>query len=402
MASKSRAAETAALMLCVMFFGTLNNFLGRMKAKVFDTYNFVSGITDNWLHLVINLLAIWLLMRAGSVTKEQLRYVFKFGCSWKENGIWKYIAVASVNDVANLVTGLAAQPYLTALMMSMMDQATTPFTVVCSFLMLGTRYSALETTCVVVLVAAAISGVLAAQASNSGDNSPFWAAFAALTTAFAAVSFVLKETAFREYSAYRSSSAATDDQYVEIGPVRHAPAPVPGPAILEPEAPLAAPRPGQPELPETLSVFLVGAIVSVGGCLMSVPVVLINRWLTADGSPTQALVDGFACMFNCEHALMTYFFYTINNFIYNFCLLALTSRGSALLAFLSLKLVVPLTAVCSSIPWPLIGAKTVGSVQWLILIVMLVALGGFRYGNVVRERLISEGRKHGCCYPLCG
>eukprot|EP00928_Gymnodinium_smaydae_P021272 TRINITY_DN18282_c0_g2_i1.p1 TRINITY_DN18282_c0_g2~~TRINITY_DN18282_c0_g2_i1.p1 ORF type:complete len:397 (+),score=46.26 TRINITY_DN18282_c0_g2_i1:93-1283(+) len=388
MTATGKTAETLALMFGVMVFGTLNNFLGRMKAEILGTYNFVTGITDNWVHLVINVTATLLLFRVGSITKDQLRYVFKCGSSWADFGIWKYIGIASISDVANSITGLASQPYLTALMMSMMDQATTPFTAICSFLMLGTRYSALETTCVVLLLLAAISGVLVAQASNDGENSPFWAAFAAVTTCFAAVSFVLKEMAFRDYAAHRTSSASHDNLYVKL-----AGQPVPEP-VKESGATTAL-------LPERLSIFLVSLIVSVGGVVTSLPVALINRWATSVGSPMQAVSEGFDCVLHCESSMEVYVVYTINNFVFNLCLLALTSRGSALLSFLSLKLVVPMTALCSSLPWPLIGAKTVSNAQWLILVIMLAALGGFRYGNIIRERFLVNGRKQGCCYPLC-
>jgi len=144
----------------------------------------------------------------------------------------------------------------------------------------------------------------------------------------------------------------------------------------------------------------VGLIISVGSLITCVPVALLNRWATEGGNPWVSLCDGLSLLFTKDDVLTTYFFYTINNFFFNLSLLALTGRGSALLAFLSLKLVVPLTAVCSSIQWPFIGTETVNEYQWLVLVIMLSALGGFRYGNILRERVISNGQKHGCCYPL--
>merc|ERR1740139_997524 len=65
--------------------------------------------------------------------------------------------------------------------MSLMDQATTPFTVICSFVMLGTRYTALESFAVLAVLGAAI----------------------------AAVVVVLQEITFRKYAAYRRTGAST-------------------------------------------------------------------------------------------------------------------------------------------------------------------------------------------------
>jgi len=369
------------LIIGVMIFGTLNNFGGKMKANLMGTHNFVTGCVDNWLHTVVSGTIVAILMSRGVVTRPQVAYVFRFSRRWEENGIWKYIAIASVNDVANNITGLASQPYLTTLMMSLMDQATTPFTVICSFLMLGTRYIAVEVVSVIVILGAAIAGVLVVQQDASGDNNTFWALFAAGTTIFAAVSYVLKEKAFRQYRAYTDGAVASSDRAT---------------ALLQDSAEARA------ELPKTLNVFLVSLIVSIGGSLTCVPVALISRSVTNDGSPVQALTDGFHALWTIEGALPVYFFATVINYCFNYCLLALTARGSALLAFVSLKIVVPCTALCSVLPWPLIGSKPVPAQQWGILAFMLVALAFFRYGNIEREDRSKQGLHFSCCWPLCG
>merc|ERR1711937_373530 len=113
-------------------------------------------------------------------------------------GLSKYLVVAGISDVADSVTGFAAQPHVSTLMMSLMNQATTPFTAVTSALLLGTRYTALELGAIVGVIGAAAMSVLVAHSNNDNDST-FWAIFAALTTSFAALSFVLKEMVFSEY-----------------------------------------------------------------------------------------------------------------------------------------------------------------------------------------------------------
>ena len=48
--------------------------------------------------------------------------------------------------------------------------------------------------------------------------------------------------------------------------------------------------------------------------------------------------------------------YAVCNLLWNGALLLLTQRGSALLTFLALKLQVPLVALLSALPWPLLRA----------------------------------------------
>eukprot|EP00927_Polykrikos_kofoidii_P073799 TRINITY_DN69824_c0_g1_i1.p1 TRINITY_DN69824_c0_g1~~TRINITY_DN69824_c0_g1_i1.p1 ORF type:complete len:406 (+),score=38.48 TRINITY_DN69824_c0_g1_i1:77-1294(+) len=384
-----QALNTVALICGVIFFGTLNNFTKKMLTVTMGNLNFVTGIVDNWVHLVVNAIIVSCLFAKGTVTRAQLAYVFRFGLRWENNGIWKYIAIASVNDVANQMTGLASQNYLTTLMMSLMDQATTPFTVICSFVMLGTRYTALESFSVLWIFCAAIFAVFAAEKENSGDNDPFWAAFAAITTCFAAVSFVLKEMAFRQYADFQKHRELANENGQGLPSTQTTDMPVS-------TCPLMRQRGVSSDMPETLNVFLVSLIVSIGGAITAVPIALINRAATEPGSATQAMFNGFDSLIHSDNALPVYVIGTIINYIFNFCLLALTSNGSALLAFASLKVVVPCTALCSLFSWPLIGPKTVSQAQWIVLAVMLIALGLFRYGNIQREQLgVRE-----CCWPF--
>merc|ERR1740130_114463 len=111
--------------------------------------------------------------------------------------------------------------------MSLMNQATTPFTVVVSMVLLGTRYSWLELLCVVTVLGAAVLSVFV-ESSNGTDTNFFWAIFAAATTAFAAASFVLKEKTFNAYLECRENIAClsaplNQENSSEAQPLTHEP-----------------------------------------------------------------------------------------------------------------------------------------------------------------------------------
>jgi hypothetical protein len=163
------------------------------------------------------------------------------------------------------------------------------------------------------------------------------ALFAALTTSFSAFSFAIKERVFRQVKG--------------------------------------------------LHVLVAAAVVNTQCLLISVPVSLgLNA---IQGLGTDTMVLGFRCLAGsgpaqCVHAPAAYAVYAIVNTVFNYALLMLTARGSAMLAFVALKLTVPLTALLSPLPWPLIGANPVDAKQWGVLAAMMVGTVMFRYATLKR------------------
>merc|ERR1712039_817101 len=97
--------------------------------------------------------------------------------------------------------------------------------------------------------------------------------------------------------------------------------------------------------------------------------------------------DGLHLLFTGHDTLTAYSVYIVCNTAFNLALLALTNYGSAVVAFLSLKLAVPLIAVLSPFPWPVIGSTPVSASMWLILLFMMAAISIFRMGTIRREEL---------------
>merc|ERR1712195_419754 len=193
--SKEHYATVALLMVGVTISGTANSFSGRIRAEAFGDSDFIVVVYDSIIYFLFNLVAVWIVAAYHGVTRAQLQFLFQAdSCSWARLGPAKFLIIAGI-DVADSVTGFAAQPHLTPLMMSLMNQATTPFTVLVSMLLLGTRYSWIEMLCVAGVLGAAVLSVFVEHSGEEG-NDFFWAIFAAATTSFAALSFVLKEKTF--------------------------------------------------------------------------------------------------------------------------------------------------------------------------------------------------------------
>eukprot|EP00929_Paragymnodinium_shiwhaense_P116730 TRINITY_DN86592_c0_g1_i1.p1 TRINITY_DN86592_c0_g1~~TRINITY_DN86592_c0_g1_i1.p1 ORF type:complete len:398 (-),score=19.03 TRINITY_DN86592_c0_g1_i1:64-1257(-) len=383
-----RYVVVSLLVASVAILGTANNFASKIKSElVGKEYNFVCILPDSILQFLFYAVMVCILSASGAISSRQFSYVFECRRSWDGLGAWKFLALAGMSDIANNVTGLMAQPYLTAFMMSLMDQATTPFTVFFSALLLRVNYAPLEVGSVLVVVCAAIYCVILSGTSGNGQDSEFWAVFAAATTSFAALSFVLKEITFINYKAYKVDSRdmypVAQVQLCHTGP----PTPRERPQDVDTvdTRALSMSLAGAPR--EYLNVFLVGAVIQTIGLMTAVPIALITQAsVHQQGSAWQTFVDGLHFLCINQEARNAYAVYIVINTAFNLALILTTSYGSALLSFLSLKAAVPLTAIFSAVHWPVIGAKPLNSAEWLALGVLISGLVCFRMGNIKRER----------------
>lgn len=380
-----------ALIASVAVFGMLNSFSSRIRAQAFGSSNYVVTIYNTAFQTAAYLIAYVVLTAYGWIPRGQLTSLFRCsGWRWRALGLAKYLIIAGASDVADNVTGFTAEPHLSTLTYALMNQTTVPFTVLFS-LLLGTCYSACELFSVLIVVCAGAACVLIGEGhAEGGHDSAGWAVFAALTTSFAAVSYLLKEATFREYG--RSQTAHAD-----TGALLHNEA---NSCAIECASPIAAtgtrgrtePARGA-EGEESLSFVTVSVVVQVVSLLTCVPIVLANRayanGVAHDAMPPMS--EALTCLWTCEHAAVSFAFYTAINLLWNGALLLLTQHGSALLAFLALKLQVPLVAIFSSLPWPLIGAHAASPLQWTTLCAMAAGIAGYQWGRHRRSRREVDG-----------
>ncbi|KAL3903915.1 MAG: hypothetical protein SGPRY_011487 [Prymnesium sp.] len=349
------------LVASVAIFGTTNSFSSRMRAQAFGATNYIVTLYNALLQTLVYLVAYLVLTALGKLPSGQLSCLFKCeGWRWSQLGLGKYLVLAALAEMADGVTGYTAEPHLTTLTYALMNQATVPFTVLFTIIFLRKLYIALELLSVLVVVSAAAGCVLLSASPGGERDSIGWGLFAASTTSFAAIGFLLKETTFRNFTR-----------------------PPPGLAVGSLNDQLLT----KPVF-EELSFVTVGVVTNALGIVASLPIVWLNEaFLTAALGQTQPPVEeAIACLVACENALATFAFYELTNLLWNAALLCLTAYGSALHAFLALKLVVPCVALLSFLDWPLIGSHPTSPIQWVALLVMGAGITGYQWGNAIKHR----------------
>eukprot|EP00928_Gymnodinium_smaydae_P076075 TRINITY_DN59054_c0_g1_i1.p1 TRINITY_DN59054_c0_g1~~TRINITY_DN59054_c0_g1_i1.p1 ORF type:complete len:396 (-),score=41.93 TRINITY_DN59054_c0_g1_i1:18-1205(-) len=384
----NRNACVVALMMLVIGLWPIDKILSKIVADLQGEYSYTTVVPNSLFTLLFNLAVLLRQMRAGLVTRTQIRMICKVGRTWSANGLWKYLVISAVSMVFGNITGLMAQPYVTVFMDQLMCQGTTPWTVICSMILLGTRYTAQETIAVLVILCAASAGGIVGLMSDPGSNNAFWAIFDGVTTCFAALSYVLKEMTFRDYKALTRGAGKEGMVEDEDG---------------EGDSQSSSSSDAETKSDGELDVFLVGTICALAGLLVSLPADLILHYIMhppAEGEPgtLEATMIGLQHLFSDGQTLAWYSLYISVNLVFNVFFLLLTNYGSALTCFVCLKICTPIIGILSSVDWPVIGAHPVDSKQWALLVVMLGAVWLYRDGTVKREQ---QGINV-CCWPLCG
>ncbi|KAL1521444.1 hypothetical protein AB1Y20_021108 [Prymnesium parvum] len=342
------------LVAAVGVLGMIDSFTSMIRSKAFGESNYIVTLYNAILQTAVYLAAYAALTARGCLPAGQLTSLFRSdGWRWRQLGLARLLLVAAMADVADQVTGFTAQGYLSTLAYALSNQASVPFTVLASCLVLRTRYTPLELLCVLVVVGGAVGAV--ALHSRDEPIDVKWAVFAALTTSFAAFSYVLKEKVFREY------------------------------------APSAAPLLPRRGGGERLSFVTVGLVVNGIGLLTCLPILMVNTQLVQLGlhANQTGFAQALACLGECEHAAAAFAAYAAADLLWNASLLLLTSHGSALLAFLALKLKVPLIALFDGLDWPLLGSQPTSSKQWLALAVMGLGIAGYQWATHRKLRRLA-------------
>jgi len=105
---------------------------------------------------------------------------------------------------------------------------------------------------------------------------------------------------------------------------------------------------------------------------------------------------------DCSSYPWPYVIYISINLLFNIVLLVLLKRASALLGFMAIKAILPLSVLLFYFKWPLIGPTSLNLFVVGGLIVILFGLGLFRYTTITKKRYPTESY---CCspwLPWCG
>lgn len=388
-----RNARVAVLMVLVIVLWPLDKILSKIVADLQGEYSHTTVVPNSLFTLLFNVAVLGFQFRNRSVMRRQFRIICRIGPTWSKNGPWKYLVISAVSMVLGNITGLMAQPYVTVFMDQLMCQATTPWTVICSMSLLGTRYTAQETLAVLLLLCAASAGGVIGLMHDPGNNNAFWALFDGVTTCFAALSYVLKEMTFRDY---RALDNIEDNKSLEENEDKEE-------SFSESEGSnTTASSENDVVGGDELDVFLVGTICALAGLIVSLPADLIIHHIVhppKDGGQgtLEATMVGLQHLFGDGQTLAWYALYICVNLVFNVFFLLLANYGSALTCFVCLKICTPIIGILSALDWPVIGSHPIDPKQWGILAIMLVAVLAYRHGTVKRER---QGINT-CCWPWC-
>ncbi|KAF4756773.1 hypothetical protein FOZ63_026732 [Perkinsus olseni] len=359
---------TPLLMVILVIFGTANVITGKIRSEPLADF---SGFVTSILSQLVYFVTYWSVFAVKYATKripeEQVRWVWTRtsgeGNWWSRLPGCKYTFLSSICDVLGDNLMFLTQAYLSIIVFNLLQQGMVPFTLLWSMLLLGSRYILEEILGVGLVVSMAVASVFAS--TRGGGTAGFWMALLCLSsTAFQALGFVIKEAMFRAYDrhAREHGSRATK-----------------------------------------LDIFAVTSSNHLWGILWVVPVCYLVESARVGGDVLGEMRSGFETLLWSKHAMDAFVVYIVVNLCFNITIYLLVSYGSSLLAFVSLKLTVPLSAFLSLISWPLIGASTVNSFEWLALAVIMAGVVIFKHGNGVREQVLARSgftEETVCLWPL--
>jgi len=230
------------------------------------------------------------------------------------------------------------------------DQANSlPFSVICAVIILRTVYSFWQLWAVVVLLCGVMFTLIPTFDNKHQLSAEFsWALLVAMSTLPNAISFTFKELMFRE-------------------------------------------KPG-------LDIFIVNSHGSLFQLLFQpifLPITLLFPGVLGSSSNLLDYVhDGFGCFAgttpigdkkSCGLNPYPYLIYAAFNLIFNILLLTVTKEASALLSFMAIKAILPISVILFLVPWPVIGSSPISNFDIIGLIIIVIALGLYRFFTVQKD-----------------
>ncbi|KAF4735632.1 hypothetical protein FOZ62_004962 [Perkinsus olseni] len=374
------------LMLSLAITGTANAIAGKIRSQPLGEYSgFITSMISQVTYCVVYWIALIIMYLMGKVPLEQLRWTWtapgrdeyttrredliKPGMRWYRRWwvnveVWwetlpgcRYTFFAAISDCLGEILMFLTQPYLSIVVFNLLQQGMVPFTLVWSLMFLRDRYTFVEVFGVSIVILMALVSV-ATSSTSDGSSSVIMAILCLVSTIFQALGFVLKECMFRAYTQY-------------------------------------ATRRGRQEV--NLNVFVVSSSSNTFGCIWTFPLNVIVELIRTQGSNIPIMehfADGFETLADADGAWQALVVYLCFNLIYNVNIYMLISYGSSLLTFVCNKITVPLAAIFSLISWPIIGRSTVTWLEWVTLVIILIGIALFRYGNIMRLKLDVDNAHH--------
>jgi drug/metabolite transporter (DMT)-like permease len=345
--------KVAALLLGVIISGACNRVASQVMAVSMNYYSFFIGLFNSIIYVVfyfsILLIRYLLKMVPGSDFEYVWKHKYPEKTLWAKISPWKYFVIMGLMDGLGNILGLIAQPYLTGPVVSLMSQTIVLFSVICAVIILRTTYSFWQLWAVGLLICGVMFTLLPTFDNRHQLTGQFsWAILVAMSTLPNAISFTFKELMFRE-------------------------------------------KPG-------LDIFIVNSHGSLFQLLFQpifLPITLLFPGVLGPSTNLLNFVhDGFGCFGGttphgdkktCVNNPYPYLIYAGFNLIFNILLLMVTKDASALLSFMAIKAILPISVILFLVNWPIIGSSAISNYDIIGLIIIIIALGLYRFFTVQKN-----------------
>jgi len=346
--------RVALLVLAVIITGGCNRVASQIMATSMNHYSFFIGIFNSLAYVIFYFTILLVRYLMGYVPKSDFAYVWKHKYDkgipiWKSISPWKYFIIMGLMDGLGNILGLIAQPFLTGPVVSLLSQTIVPFSVICAIIVLKTRYSFWQVWAVSLLLCGVMFTLVPSfSPKNNIAGEATWSLLVAFSTLPNAISFTYKELLFRE-------------------------------------------RPG-------LDIFIVNSHGSLFQLLFQPIFLPITLLFPVLGGGAANLLDfvqkGFQCFAGqtplhnaktCEWNPYPYLVYMVFNLAFNILLLLVTKEASALLSFMAIKAILPISVIMFLYNWPIIGSSPISLYDIIGLVVIIVALFVYRFFTVQKN-----------------
>jgi len=253
------------------------------------------------------------------------------------------------------VLGLIAAPYIPGPTIALISQVLIIFSITTSLIILNARYTYWQLFSAFLVLLGGAASVVPTIVRNKNNTEFFYAIIMASSSLPGALGFAIKEKVFEERKK------------------------------------------------EGLDIFIVNSHGSLFQLLFQplfVPICIVLG-ATKNAPILDYIRNGFSCFMgvtplgqkqSCEYTTLIYFIYVSINLTYNILLLLIVKKASALLSFIALKAIIPISIILFLFDWPFIHSSEITYAEIIGLIVILAGLVLYRYFTVMKEE-----NKLGCC-----
>eukprot|EP01121_Diplochlamys_sp_Union-15-3_P005431 TRINITY_DN15760_c0_g1_i1.p1 TRINITY_DN15760_c0_g1~~TRINITY_DN15760_c0_g1_i1.p1 ORF type:complete len:432 (+),score=27.30 TRINITY_DN15760_c0_g1_i1:64-1359(+) len=373
------------LMLLVIISGAFNRVAGKIMTEPMGNYSFFLSLFNSIMYVILYFMILFARYQMGFATWDMITYPWKrtplnYGIQRGEDKtsllrIWdslppaKYFVIMGFMDGFGNILGLIATPHISGPMTSLMSQAIVLFSLLCALIILRTKYTYWQVWATLLVIAGAtislIPDIANSEKNKTKTSSLAFCLVMAISTLPNAISFTLKELVFakrRDLDIFVVNSHSSLFQLLWW-------------PLFLPITLLFKQTGGQ-----SLGVYIKHGFQCFGGFTPN------DKFLKQD----------------CSSDPWPYFIYITINLLFNIVLLLLLKRASALLGFMAIKAILPLSVLLFYFNWPLIGKTPISSFVVGGLVVILLGLGLFRYTTLTKNKYPMESKCCSCWLPWCG